>query len=236
MRILYLTSFAIVCALALGAAALLLSPSREMEVYGTFSRDDLSQIKRLAMRHTRGVALMNLSRSIHKPRDIPDALWQVLSCRVCVIERCWNSEVCVHVGSQSFGTFLVLVSSNGNWCIRGSRSFPPPRQPVPDADPFRRQPVSILVPTGLRIARKGNTFDYVFTGFEAAHLTVGYKMVTGVSEEVGTSINMSYGGPLPCEIPTPSVWPQPQRGSGELSDHSFRNRPTPGLPCGTQRW
>jgi hypothetical protein len=66
------------------------------------------------------------------------------------------------------------------------------------------------VPTGLRITRKGNAFDYVFTGFETAHLTIGHKMITGVQEEVdfggdgrsgGTSVACDYGAALPKEIP-----------------------------------
>jgi hypothetical protein len=196
--------------LALSAAPLLVFPGEDVEVYGTFSARDLSQIKSLALRQARGLALGNLRRSLHKPKEISDALWQVLSCRVGIIERCWNSEVCAHVGSHSFGTFWVLVTSNGNWCVQGPTSFPPPREPVPDADPSRRHPVSISVPTGLRIERKGNTFDYVFTGFETAYLTVGFKMLTGVEEQVdlrrdgtngGTSISRDYGGPLPTQVP-----------------------------------
>jgi hypothetical protein len=194
--------------LVLGGAALLLFPGREVEVYGTFSREDLSQIKHVALRHIRGVALGNLKRSILKPTLLPIALRDVLTCRVCSIDRCWNNEVSVNTGSPWIGC-LVLVSSNSNWCVQGSSTFPPPREPVPDADPSRRHPVSISVPTGLRITRKGNAFDCVFTGFETARLTVGYKMITGVSEEVdsdkGTSIASGYGDPLPREIPTPNV-------------------------------
>src|SRR5215472_84849 len=85
--------------LALSAAAFLLFPPREVEVYGTFSRDDLSQIKHVALRHTRGIALGNLGRSIFKPKDIPDALRDLVNCRVCGIERCWDSEVSVNTGS-----------------------------------------------------------------------------------------------------------------------------------------
>lgn len=199
--------------LALGGAALVLFPHREVQVYGTFSRDDLSQIKHVALRHTRGLALANLRRSLFDPTHVPDALRGLLNCRVCGIDRCWNNEVCVYTGSPRF-PFLLLVSSNGYWCFQSSSSFPPPREPVPDADPSRRRAVDISVPTGLRSMRKGNTFDYVFTGFETARLTVGYKMVTGVSEEVdsrrngkdsGTSIAGTYGGPLPHEIPAPNV-------------------------------
>ena len=194
--------------LALSAAALSFLPARKVEVYGNFSPDDLSQIRHVALRHTRVVALGNLRRSILKPTLLPVALRDVLTCRVCSIDRCWNNEVSVNTGSPWIGC-LVLVSSNGNWCVQGSSTFPPPREPVPDADPSRRHTVSISVPTGLRITRKGNAFDYVFTGFETARLTVGYKMITGVSEEVdsnkGTSISSSYGNPLPREIPTPNV-------------------------------
>jgi hypothetical protein len=65
------------------------------------------------------------------------------------------------------------------------------------------------VPTGLRLARNGDTFHYVFTGLETGHITVGYKMLTGVIEEVkfrrdgrdwGTSTSES---PLLSEIPPP---------------------------------
>jgi len=194
--------------LALGAAAFLLFPRREVEVYGTFSRDDLSQIKHVALRHTRGVALGNLMRSIFKPTLLPDAFRDVLNCRVCGIERCWDNEVSVNTGSPRFG-FLVLVSSNGNWCVRSRATFPPPREPIPDADPSRRYPVSISVPTGLRIARESNTFHCVFTGVETAHLTVGHKMITGVQEEVGTLISRDYGGALPSEIPPPPIGDTP---------------------------
>jgi hypothetical protein len=194
--------------LALSATALFSFPRSEVEVYGNFSPDDLSQIKHVALRHTRGVALGNLRSSILKPTLLPVALRDVLTCRVRSIDRCWNNEVSVITGSPWIGC-LVLVSSNGNWCVQGSSTFPPPREPVPDADPSRRHPVSISVPTGLSITRKGNVFDYVFTGFETARLTVGYKMITGVSEEVdsdkGTSISSSYGNPLPREIPPPNV-------------------------------
>lgn len=200
------TALLILGLLALTAAALPLIPTSEVEVYGTFSRDDLYQIKHAALRHTRGVALANLRRSILKPTLLPVALRDVLTCRVCSIDRCWNNEVSVNTGSPWIGC-LVLVSSNGNWCVQHSSTFPPPREPVPDADPSRRHPVSISVPTGLRITRKGNAFDYVFTGFETARLTVGYKMITGVSEELdsnrGTSVSSNYGGALPREIPTP---------------------------------
>jgi hypothetical protein len=193
--------------LVLTAAALLLFPAREVEVYGTFSRDDLSRIKRTALRHIRGAALANLRRSILKPKLLPVALRDVLTCRVCGIDRCWNNEVSVNTGSPWIGC-LVLVSSNGNWCVQRSSTFPPPREPVPDADPSRRHPVSISVPTGLRITRNGIAFDYVFTGFETTRLTVGYKMITGVSEELdsdkGTSFSSSYGGALPLEIPPPN--------------------------------
>lgn len=65
--------------LALGGAGLLLFPAREVEVYGSFSRDDLSQIKHVALRHTRVVALGNLRRSILKPTHLPDALREVLT-------------------------------------------------------------------------------------------------------------------------------------------------------------
>jgi hypothetical protein len=185
--------------LALSAAALLRFPGSEVEVYGNFSPDDLSQIKHEALRHTRGVALGNLRRSILKPKLLPGALRDVLTCSVCSIDRCWNKEVSVNTGSPWIGC-LVLISSNGEWCVQGSSTFPPPREPVPDADPSRRHPVSISVPTGLRSTRKGNAFDYVFTGFETARLTVGHKMITGVSEEVdsnkGTSILSSYGNPF----------------------------------------
>ncbi len=194
--------------LALSAAALLCFPSGEVQVYGNFSPDDLFHIKHVALRHTRGVALGNLRRSILKPTLLPVALRDVLTCRVFSIDRCWNNEVSVNTGSPWIGC-LVLVSSNGNWRIQSSSTFPPPREPIPDADPSRRYPVSISVPTGLRITRKGNAFDYVFTGFETTRLTVGYKMITGVSEEVdsnkGTAISSSYGNPLPREIPTPKV-------------------------------
>jgi hypothetical protein len=199
--------------LALGAAVFLLLPASEVELYGNFSPDDLSQIKHVAVRHIRGVALGNLRRSILKPTLLPVPLRDVITCRVCGIDRCWNNEVSVNTGSPWIG-FLVLVNSNGNWCVQGSKTFPPPREPIPDADPSRRHPVSISVPTGIRITRNGNTFDYVFTGFETARLTVGYKMVTGVSQEVdsrrdgkdtGTSIAGTYGGPLPHDIPPPNV-------------------------------
>jgi hypothetical protein len=202
------TALLILGVLAFGGAVLLLPPAGEVEVYGNFSPDDLSQIKHVALRHSRGVALENLRRSILKPTLLPVALRGVLTCRVCGIDRCWNNEVSVNTGSPWIGC-LVLVSSNGNWRIQSSSTFPPPREPVPDADPSRRHPVSISVPTGLRITRKGNAFDYVFSGFETARLTVGYKMITGVSEEVdsdkGTSISSSYGNPLPLEIPPPHV-------------------------------
>jgi hypothetical protein len=198
----------ILCLLALAGAALLGFPRSKVEVYGNFSPPDLSQIKHVALRHTRVVALGNLERSILKPMLLPVALKNLLTCSVCSIDRCWNNEVSVNTGSPWIGC-LVLVSSNGEWCIQGSSIFPPPREPVPDAAPSRRHPASISVPTGLRIRRKGNAFDYVFTGFETARLTVGYKMITGVSEEVdsnkGTSISSSYGNPLPREIPTPDV-------------------------------
>ena len=194
--------------LALSAAAWLRFPRNEVEVYGNFSPKDLSQIKHVALRHARVVALGNLRRSILKRTLLPVALRDVLTCRVCSIDRCWNNEVSVNTGSPWIGC-LVLVSSNGNWCVQGSSTFPPPREPVPDADPSRRHPVSISVPTGLRITRKGNESNYIFTGFETARLTVGYKMITGVSEEVdsdkGTSISSSYGNPLPREIPAPHI-------------------------------
>jgi hypothetical protein len=194
--------------LALTAAALLPFPAREVEVYGTFSRDDLSRIKHTALRHTRGVALVNLGRSILNPTHLPDALRDVLTCRVCSVDRCWNNEVSVNTGSPRFG-FLVLVSSNGNWFVQGSSTFPPPREPVPDADPSRRHPVSVSVPTGLRIAQKGNTFEYVFTAFETAHLTVGYKMLTGITEDVkyrdgSHTITSTSGDLLLLEIQSPS--------------------------------
>jgi hypothetical protein len=186
--------------LALGRAALLLLPAREVEIYGTFSQDDLSQIRHLALRHTRGIALGNLRRSIFKPKDIQDALRDLVNCRVFSIDRCCNDEVSVNTGSPRFG-FLVLVGSNGNWCVRSRATFPPPLEPVPDADPSQRHPVTISVPMGIRIAWESNAFHYVFTGLETAHLTVGHKMITGVQEEVGTSISSFYGGPLPSEIP-----------------------------------
>jgi hypothetical protein len=199
--------------LALSAAALLCFPGREVQVYGNFSPDDLSQIKHVAVRHMRGVALVNLRRSILKPALLPVALRDVITCRVCGIDRCWNNEASVNTGSPWIG-FLVLVSSNGNWCVQGSRTFPPPREPIRDADPSRRHPVSISVPMGLRLARKGNTFGFIFTGFETAQLTVGYKMLTGITEAVkyrdgSLGITSTSGNLLRLEIqpPTPGYTP-----------------------------
>jgi hypothetical protein len=88
------------------------------------------------------------------------------------------------------------------------------------------------VPTGLRITRKGNAFDYVFTGFKTARLTVGYKMITGVSEEVdsdkGTSISSSYGNPLPREIPPPHVGYGPDQISVRCRVTIFETDQPPG--------
>ena len=198
---------------ALIAAALLCVPSGEVQVYGNFSPYDLSRIKQVALRHTRVVALGNLSRSILKPTLLPTALRDVFSYRVCSIDRCWNNEVSVNTGSPWIG-FLVLVNSNGNWRIQGSSTFPPPREPVPDADPSRRHPVSISVPTGLRLARKGDTFGFIFTGSETAQLTVGLSMLTGITEAVkyrdgSLGITSTSGNLLRLEIqpPTPGYMP-----------------------------
>jgi len=121
--------------------------------------------------------------------------------------------VSVNTASPWIGC-LVLVSSNGNWRIQSSSTFPPPREPVPDADPSRRHPVSISVPTGLRLARKGNTFGFIFTGFETAQLTVGLSMLTGITEAVkyrdgSLGITSTSGNLLRLEIqpPTPGYMP-----------------------------
>ena len=202
--------------LALAAAVLFLFPAKELAVYGNFSDRELRDIKRVAVRHTRSLALANLRRAARNPMEIPGAVRAMLDCRVLGIDRCWNDEVCVHVAVnrlaalQRMQAFCVLVNSNGVWHARSGGGFPPPREPVADADPSRRSRVSIRVPTGLRIARQNGRTNYVFTGFEAADITVGHKMITGWREEVhlsqdgkpaGTIKIESCGEPLPAEIP-----------------------------------
>jgi hypothetical protein len=93
------------------------------------------------------------------------------------------------------------------------------------------------VPTGISITRKGNTFDYVFTGFETVHLTVGHKMITGIREEVdfrrdgrsaGTSVGCDYGSPLPSEMPAFNMGEVPNAVPVEFRALIFETDQPPG--------
>src|SRR5258706_11621065 len=62
-------------------------------------------------------------------------------------------------------------------------SWPPqPPPPVANADPSRRHRVSIRVPTGFRVARRGDMLVFNFTSYEKTNLTVGYRMLLGITE------------------------------------------------------
>ncbi len=84
--------------------------------------------------------------------------------------------------------------------------FAQPRPPLPDADPTRRRLMSIQVPTGVQIVQRRGRSRLVFTGFQAAQITVGHKMLAGVTEELEvangeTTIIGTHGGLLPSRIP-----------------------------------
>ncbi len=78
-------------------------------------------------------------------------------------------------------------------------SWPPqPPPPVANADPSRRHRVSIRVPTGFRVARRGDMLVFNFTSYEKTNLTVGYRMLLGITEEIDFSRNGKDAGTYTC--------------------------------------
>jgi len=114
-------------------------------------------------------------------------------------------------------------------CSLAIDSFPQPLPPVAGADPSRRDAASIRVPTAIRAFREANksrltpgmvTWGFALHDFESAHLTVGYKMITGINVELllrrdgvnggtygsgsyrGTRLPRTVAAPPPLGVPT----------------------------------
>lgn len=54
---------------------------------------------------------------------------------------------------------------------------------IADADPSRRHPVSVRVPTVMKVVRDGDSLTVSFLPLQTTNLTVGHKMVTGLMRE-----------------------------------------------------
>lgn len=91
---------------------------------------------------------------------------------LCIIIVC--AALCV--GCQSSDRTLQAA------VIPGTNDFPV-LPPVADADPSIRHPVSVRVPTAMRVVRQGDSLAVSFPSLRTMNLMVGYKMVTGITRE-----------------------------------------------------
>jgi hypothetical protein len=96
----------------------------------------------------------------------------------------WRNFVlraCVYVALLVTGpTFVCELPAEPPQTPRPSFGFPD-LPPIADADPSIRHPVTVSMPTKLKVVRDGDFITLTPTDFEDIKLTIGKNMVTGIA-------------------------------------------------------